>query len=87
MIIWHFWELQKRFNINNHFSNVKLGLNAVVVIDSISTPGLAVAVNDPLKYVRICGIFDNVYDTERKGSNNPIIHINKTADTSTDIPF
>ena len=27
------------------------------------------------------------YDRERKGSNNPIIHINKTADTYTDIPF
>jgi len=76
-----------RFNLNNHFSNVKLGLNAVVVIDSISTPDLAVAMNDPLKYVRICDVSDNVYDTERKGSNNPIIHINKTADTFTDIPF
>ena len=76
-----------RFNLHNHFSNVKLGLNAVVVIDSISTPGLAVAMNDPLKYVRICDVSDNVYDTERKGSNNPIIHINKTADTFTDIPF
>ena len=76
-----------RFNLNNHFSNVKLGLNAVVVIDSISVPGLSIAVNDPLKYVRICDVSDNVYDTERKGSNNPIVHINKTADTFTDLPF
>ncbi len=43
--------------------------------------------NDPLKYVRICDVSDNAFDTERKGSNNPIIHINKTADTYTDIPF
>jgi hypothetical protein len=76
-----------RFNLKNHFSNVKLGLNAVVVIDSIAVPGLAVAVNDPLKYIRICDISDNVFDTERKGSNNPIIHISKTVDTFTDYPF
>ena len=28
-------------------------------------------------YVRICGVSDNAYDTERKGNNNPIVHINK----------
>jgi hypothetical protein len=76
-----------RFNLNNLFSNVQLGLNSVVVVDSIAVPGLATAVNDPLKYVRICDISDNVYDTERKDCNNPIIHISKTVDTFTDFPF
>jgi hypothetical protein len=76
-----------RFNLNNQFSNVVLGLNSVVVIDSIAVPGLATAVNDPLKYIRICDISDNVYDTERRGSNNPIIHISKTVDTFVDTPF
>jgi hypothetical protein len=76
-----------RFNLNNQFSNVLLGLNSVVVIDSIAVPGLATAVNDPLKYIRICDISDNVYDTERRGNNNPIIHISKTVDTFVDTPF
>ena len=76
-----------RFNLNNQFSNVVLGLNSVVVIDSIAVPGTSVAINDPLKYVRICDISDNVYDTERKGNNNPIVHISKTADTFVDTPF
>ena len=76
-----------RFNLNNQFSHVVLGLNSVVVIDSIAVPGMATAVNDPLKYVRICDISDNVYDTERKGNNNPIVHISKTVDTFVDTPF
>jgi hypothetical protein len=75
-----------RFNLNNYFSTVQLGLNYVVVIDSIAVPGLATAVNDPFKFVRICDISDNVFDTERKDSNNPIIWISKTVDTMTDIP-
>ena len=33
-----------RFNLNNLFSNVQLGLNSVVVIDSISIPALQTAV-------------------------------------------
>ena len=76
-----------RFNLNNYFSNVVLGLNSVVVIDSIAVPGLATAVNDPLKYIRICDISDNVYDSERKSNNNPIVHISKTVDTFVDTPF
>jgi hypothetical protein len=76
-----------RFNLNNQFSNVVLGLNSVVVIDSIAVPGTSVAINDPLKYVRICDISDNVYDSERKGNNNPIVHISKLADTFVDTPF
>ena len=76
-----------RFNLNNQFSNNLLGLNSVVVIDSIAVPGMAAAVNDPLKYVRICDISDNVYDSERKGNNNPIVHISKTVDTFVDTPF
>ncbi len=43
-------------------SNVHLGLNSVVV-DSVAIPGLAIAVNDPLKFVGICDISDNVSDT------------------------
>jgi hypothetical protein len=39
-----------RFNLNNYFNTVQLGLNSVVVIDSIAVPGLATAVNDPLKF-------------------------------------
>ena len=40
-----------RFNLNNLFCNVQLGLNAVVVVDSVSIPGLITAVADPFKYV------------------------------------
>jgi hypothetical protein len=76
-----------RFNLNGLFSTVQLGLNSVVVVDSVAIPGLATAVNDPLKFVRICDISDNVYDSERKDNNNPIILISKTVDNFTDIPF
>jgi hypothetical protein len=76
-----------RFNLNNLFSNVQLGLNAVVVVDSVAIPGLATAVADPFKFVRICDISDNAFDTERKDTNNPIILISKTVDNFTDIPF
>ncbi len=38
-----------RFNLNNLFSNVQLGLNSVVVVDSISIPALLTAVADPLE--------------------------------------
>ncbi len=31
-------------------------MNSVVVIGSIAVPGLAVAINDPLNYIRICDI-------------------------------
>jgi hypothetical protein len=40
-----------RFNLNNLFNNVQLGLYSVVVVDSIAVPGLITAINDPLKYV------------------------------------
>jgi hypothetical protein len=76
-----------RFNLNGLFSTVQLGLNSVVVVDSVAIPGLATAVNDPFKFVRICDISDNAFDTERKDTNNPIILISKTVDNFTDIPF
>jgi hypothetical protein len=76
-----------RFNLNNLFSNIQLGLNSVVVIDSVSIPALITAVADPFKYVRICDISDNVYDTERKGNNNAIVLISKSVNTYTDYPF
>ena len=76
-----------RFNLNNLFCNVQLGLNAVVVVDSVSIPGLITAVADPFKYVRICDISDNVYDTERKDTNNAIVFISKSVNTYTDFTF
>ena len=76
-----------RFNLNNQFSNVQLGLNSVVVIDSVSIPALVGAIADPFKYVRICDISDNVYDTERRGNNNAIVLISKNVNTYTDYPF
>ena len=76
-----------RFNLNNQFSNVQLGLNSVVVIDSVSIPALVGVIADPFKYVRICDISDNVYDTERKGNNNAIVLISKNVNTYTDYPF
>ncbi len=42
---------------------LSLGLNSVVVVDSVAIPALVTAVSDPFKYVRICDISDNVYDT------------------------
>ena len=64
-----------RFNLNNMFNNVQLGLNSVVVVDSVSIPALVTAVADPFKFVRICDISDNVYDTERKDNNSAIVFI------------
>ena len=76
-----------RFNLNNMFSNVQLGLNSVVVVDSVSIPSLITAVADPFKFVRICDISDNVYDSERKDNNNAIVFISKSVNTFTDLPF
>ena len=76
-----------RFNLNNIFSNVQLGLNSVVVVDSVSIPALVTAVADPFKFVRICDISDNVYDTERKDNNSAIVFISKSVNTFTDFPF
>ena len=76
-----------RFNLNNMFSNVQLGLNSVVVVDSVSIPALITAVADPFKFVRICDISDNVYDTERKDNNSAIVFISKSVNTFTDFPF
>ena len=76
-----------RFNLNNIFGNVQLGLNSVVVVDSVSIPALITAVADPFKFVRICDISDNVYDSERKDNNNAIIFISKSVNTFTDFPF
>jgi hypothetical protein len=76
-----------RFNLNNLFSNVQLGLNSVVVVDSVSIPALITAVADPFKYVRICDISDNVYDTERKDNNNAIVLISKSVNAFTDFSF
>ena len=76
-----------RFNLNNLFSNIQLGLNSVVVVDSVSIPALITAVADPFKYVRICDISDNVYDTERKDNNNTIVLISKSVNEFTDFSF
>ena len=76
-----------RFNLNNLFCNVQLGLNAVVVVDSISTPAPVTAIADSFRYVRICDISDNVYDTERKDNNNPIVLISKNVNSYTDFTF
>ena len=76
-----------RFNLNNLFCNVQLGLNAVVVVDSISTPTSVTAIADSFRYVRICDISDNVYDTERKDNNNPIVLISKNVNSYTDFSF
>jgi hypothetical protein len=76
-----------RFNLNGLFSTVQLGLNSVVVVDSISTPATVTAVADSFRYVRICDISDNVYDTERKGNNNSIVLISKNANSYTDFSF
>ena len=76
-----------RFNLNGQYSNIILGQNAKVAIDYVSVPRSNYATTTTFKYVRLCGISDNVYDTERKGNNNPIIHINKANNLLTDITF
>jgi hypothetical protein len=76
-----------RFNLNNLYSNVLLGFNAKVAIDLVAVPRSSYATTTPFKYVRICGVGDNVYDSERKGTNDPIIHINKANNLLTDITF
>ena len=76
-----------RFNLSGQYSNIRLGLNAKVAIDYVAVPRSTYATTTTFKYVRICGVSDNVYDTERKGNNNPIIHINKANNLLTDITF
>jgi hypothetical protein len=81
------WDVSQVTYMNNLFSNVQLGLNSVVVVDSVSIPALITAVADPFKYVRICDISDNVYDTERKDNNNAIVLISKSVNAFTDFSF
>ena len=76
-----------RFNLSGQYSNIVLGLNAKVAIDYVSIPRNNYSITTTFKYVRICGVSDNVYDTERKGNNNPIVYISKLADTFVDTPF
>jgi hypothetical protein len=76
-----------RFNLNGLYSNIRLGFNAKVAIDYVAVPRSNYATTTTFKYVRLCGVSDNVYDTERKGNNNPIIHINKANNLLTDITF
>ena len=76
-----------RFNLSGQYSNIRLGLNSKVAIDYVAVPRSTYATTTTFKYVRICGVSDNVYDTERKGNNNPIIHINKANNLLTDITF
>jgi hypothetical protein len=44
---------------------------------TVAVPRSIYVITTTFKYVCLCGVSDNVYDTERKGNNNPIIHINK----------
>ena len=76
-----------RFSLNNLYNNVILGLNAKVAIDSMSIPRSNYAITTTFKYVRLCGITDNVYDSERKVNNDPIIHINKANNLYNEIIF
>ena len=76
-----------RFDLNNLYSNVLLGLNAKVAIDYVAVPRSNYAITTTFKYVRICGVSDNAYDSERKGTNDPIIHINKANNLLTDVTF
>ncbi len=62
-------------------------MNSVVVVDSISIPALVTAVTDPFKYVRICDISDDVYDTERKDNKHAIVLISKSVNAFTDFSF
>ena len=76
-----------RFDLSGQYSNIRLGYNAKVAVDYVSVPRSTYATSSTFKYVRICGVSDNAYDTERKGNNNPIIHINKANNLLTDITF
>jgi hypothetical protein len=76
-----------RFNLSGLYSNIRLGFNAKVAIDYVAVPRSNYATTTTFKYVRLCGVSDNVYDTERKGNNNPIIHINKANNLLTDITY
>jgi hypothetical protein len=76
-----------RFNLNNFNNNTMLGLNAKVAIDSVAVPRSNYATTTSFKYVRLCGVSDNIYDSERKGNNEPIIHINKANNLFTEIIF
>jgi len=76
-----------RFSLNNLYNNVILGLNTKVAIDSMAVPRSNYATTTTFKYVRLNGVTDNVYDSERKGNNDPIIHINKANNLYNEITF
>jgi hypothetical protein len=64
-----------------------LSWTAKVAIDSMAVPRSNYATTTTFKYVRLNGVTDNVYDSERKGNNDPIIHINKANNLYNEIIF
>jgi hypothetical protein len=63
-----------RFSLNNNFHNVSLGENAKVTIESLYIPSIINEIQDTQKIVRLCGVSDSVFDTERGLNNSPIIY-------------
>ena len=63
-----------KFNLKNNFNNIILGDNARVTVESIYIPNLINIALDTQIYVRICGVNDFIFDTERGLNNSPIIY-------------
>ena len=69
-----------RFSLNNNFHNILLGDNAKVTVESIYLPSIINEIQNTQKLVRICGVSDSVFDTERGLNNSPIIYSITTDD-------
>ena len=63
-----------RFDLKGAFNNVILGENAMVSIENVYIPNIYFDVQDTQKIVRILGVSDQIFDSERGMNNDPIIY-------------
>ena len=63
-----------RFDLKGNFNGVVLGDNSKVTIESIYLPNIINEIQDTQKIIRLCGVEDLVFDTERGMNNTPIIY-------------
>ena len=63
-----------RFDLKGAFNNVILGETAMVSIENVYIPNTYFDVQDSQKVVRILGVSDQIFDTERGMNNDPIVY-------------
>ena len=63
-----------KFLLKNHFNNIILGDNAKVTVENVYLPTILNRAVDTQILIRLCGVNDFVFDTERGLNNSPIIY-------------